>query len=174
MMSLWKRTTKRLMHVATYTWYGWNQGSNSYTSSRWNPQKNIYNISTKTSRVKIQIYIQRSKSYIKQNSFQVRTRIQMGLRGLKITMASITLPRPSRKGNLANVVASMYLSSNLLRRKSETSSSKYEVLSKTSRRIKHSQQVAFVREVRRQARETQKDVSCMVGLSGSEQALKNL
>jgi hypothetical protein len=29
----------------------------------------------------------------------------MGLRGLKITMASITLPRPSRKGNLANVVA---------------------------------------------------------------------
>jgi hypothetical protein len=32
----------------------------------------------------------------------------MGLRGLKITMAFITLPRPSRKGNLANVVASMY------------------------------------------------------------------
>jgi hypothetical protein len=29
----------------------------------------------------------------------------MGLRGLKITMASITLPRPSRKGNLSNVVA---------------------------------------------------------------------
>jgi hypothetical protein len=29
----------------------------------------------------------------------------MGLRGLKITMASTTLPRPSRKGNLANVVA---------------------------------------------------------------------
>jgi hypothetical protein len=29
----------------------------------------------------------------------------MGLRGLKITMASITLPRPSRKGNLANVGA---------------------------------------------------------------------
>jgi hypothetical protein len=98
----------------------------------------------------------------------------MGLRGLKITMASITLPRPSRKGNLANVVASMYLSSNLLWRISETSSNKYEVLSKTSRRIKHSQQVTFVHEVRRQARETQKDVSCMVGLSGSEQALKNL
>jgi hypothetical protein len=50
-------------------------------------------------------------------------------------MASITLPRPSRKGNLANVVASMYLSSNLLRRKSETSSNKYEVLNKTSRYI---------------------------------------
>jgi hypothetical protein len=29
----------------------------------------------------------------------------MGLRGLKITMTSITLPRPSQKGNLANVVA---------------------------------------------------------------------
>jgi hypothetical protein len=99
---------------------------------------------------------------------------KMGLRGLKITMASITLPRPSRKGNLANIVASMYLSSNLLRQKSEMSSNKYEVLSKTSRRIKRSQQAAFVREVCRQARETQKDVSCMVGLSGGEQALKNL
>jgi hypothetical protein len=98
----------------------------------------------------------------------------MGLRGLKITMASITLPRPRWKGNLANVVASMYLSSNLLRQKSETSSNKYEVLSKTSRRIKRSQQVAFVCEVRRQAQETQKDVHCMMGLSGSEQALKNL
>jgi hypothetical protein len=31
----------------------------------------------------------------------------MGLRGLKITMAYITLPRPSRKGNLANVAASI-------------------------------------------------------------------
>jgi hypothetical protein len=58
--------------------------------------------------------------------------------------------------------------------KSETSSNKYEVLSKTSRRIKHSQQAVFVCEVRRQARETQKDVGCMVGLSDSEQALKNL
>jgi hypothetical protein len=29
----------------------------------------------------------------------------MGLRGLKITMASKTLPRPCRKGNLANVIA---------------------------------------------------------------------
>jgi hypothetical protein len=54
------------------------------------------------------------------------------------------------------------------------SSNKYEVLSKTSRHIKRSQQAAFVCEVRRQARETQKDVGCMVGLSGSEQALKNL
>jgi hypothetical protein len=87
-------------------------------------------------------------------------------------IASITLPRSSRKGNLANVVASMYLSSNLLQRKSKTSSNKYKVLSKTSRRIKPSQQAAFVREVRRQARETQKNVSYMVGLSGSEQALK--
>jgi hypothetical protein len=39
------------------------------------------------------------------NSIRVRTRIQMGLRGLKIMMASITLPRLRRKGNLANVVA---------------------------------------------------------------------
>jgi hypothetical protein len=29
----------------------------------------------------------------------------MGLRGLKITMSSLTLPRPSQKGNLANIVA---------------------------------------------------------------------
>jgi hypothetical protein len=89
-------------------------------------------------------------------------------------MASITLPGPSWKGNLANVVASMYLSLNLLRQKSVTSNNKYEVLRKTSRHIKHSQQAAFVHEVRRQARETQKDIGCMVGLSGSEQALKNL
>jgi hypothetical protein len=89
-------------------------------------------------------------------------------------MASITLPRPSQKGNLANVVASVYLSSHMLRQKSETSNNKYKVLSKTSRCIKCSQQAAFVREVRRQARETQKDVGYMVGLSGSEQALKNL
>jgi hypothetical protein len=41
MMSLWKRTTKRLVHVGTCTRCGWNQGSNSYTSSRWNPQKNM-------------------------------------------------------------------------------------------------------------------------------------
>jgi hypothetical protein len=41
-------------------------------------------IITKTPRVKIQIYIQRSKSYIKQNTIRVWIRIQMGLRGLKI------------------------------------------------------------------------------------------
>jgi hypothetical protein len=98
----------------------------------------------------------------------------MGLRGLKIRMTSITLLRPSQKGDIANVVASMYLSSNILRRISEMSINKYEVLSKTSRRIKHSQQTVFVRGVHRQARETQKDVGCMVGLSSSEQALKNL
>jgi hypothetical protein len=78
----------------------------------------------------------------------------MGLRGLKITMASCLQTYSDEK--------------------SEMSSNKYEVLSKTLRRIKRSQQAAFVREVRRQAQETQKDVSCMVGLSGSEQALKNL
>jgi hypothetical protein len=59
----------------------------------------------------------------------------MGLRGLKINDDVHDPAQASRKGNLANVVASMYLSSNLLRRKSETSSNKYEVLSKTSRRI---------------------------------------
>jgi hypothetical protein len=52
----------------------------------------------------IQIYIQRSKSYIKQNSIRVRIRIQMGLRGLKIKDGVQTLPRPSQKGNLANVI----------------------------------------------------------------------
>jgi hypothetical protein len=36
----------------------------------------------------------------------------MGLRGLKITMASITLPKPSRKGNLANVVAPIPVNKN--------------------------------------------------------------
>jgi hypothetical protein len=44
-----------------------------------------YIITTKTPRVKISKYtIKRSKSYIKQNSIRVQTRIQMGLRGLKI------------------------------------------------------------------------------------------
>jgi hypothetical protein len=138
------------------------------------PTKDIYNIIAKTPTSQESKYIQRSKSYITQNSIWVRTRIQMDLRGLKIMMASITLPRPSQKGDLANVVTSMYLSSNLLRRISETSINKYEVLSKTSRRIKRSQQTVFVRGVYRQARETQKDVGCIVGLSGSEQALKNL
>jgi hypothetical protein len=33
----------------------------------------------------------------------------MGLRGLKITIASTTLPRPSRKGNLANIVAPIHV-----------------------------------------------------------------
>jgi hypothetical protein len=33
MMSLWKRTSKPLVHIATCTWCGWNQGSNSYKSS---------------------------------------------------------------------------------------------------------------------------------------------
>jgi hypothetical protein len=113
-MSLWKRTTKQNMHVTTYTLCGWNQGSN-IAQVHDGTHKRIYNDKDSTSQEFK--YIQRSKSYIKQNSIRVRTRIQMGLRGLKITMASITLPRPSRKGNLANVVTSMYLSSNLLRRK---------------------------------------------------------
>jgi hypothetical protein len=109
--------TKQNMHITTYTLCGWNQGSN-ITQVHDGTHKRIYN--NKDSN------IQRSKSYIKQNSIRVRTRIQMGRRGLKITMASITLPRPRRKGNLANIVASMYMSSNLLWRKSETSSNKYK------------------------------------------------
>jgi hypothetical protein len=36
----------------------------------------------------------------------------MGLRGQKIMMASITLPRPSQKGNLANVVAPILVNKN--------------------------------------------------------------
>src|SRR6266699_2379380 len=36
-------------------------------------------------------------------------KMQMGLRGLKINEDAITLPRPSRKGNLANVGTSTYL-----------------------------------------------------------------
>jgi hypothetical protein len=70
------------------------------------PTKKKYNITAKTPRVKISKYtIQRSKSYIKPNSIRVRTRIQMGLRGLKINDGVQTLPRLSRKGNLANIVA---------------------------------------------------------------------
>jgi hypothetical protein len=71
------------MHVATYILCGWNQDSNIAQVHN-GTHKIIYNITTKTPRVKIQIYIQRSKSYIKQNSIRVWTRIQMGLRGLKI------------------------------------------------------------------------------------------
>ena len=40
----------------------------------------------------------------KQNSIQVRTRVQIRLRVLKITNGVHPLPRPSRKGNLANIV----------------------------------------------------------------------
>jgi hypothetical protein len=113
-LSLWKRTTKQNMHVSTYTLCGWNQDSN-VTQVHDGTHKRIYN-NHEDSTSQESKYIQRFKSYLKQNSIRVQTRIQMGLRGLKITMASITLPRPSRKGNLANVVASMYLSSNLLQR----------------------------------------------------------
>jgi hypothetical protein len=47
--------------------------------------KTIYNTTTKTPTSQESKYtIQRSKSYIKQNSIRLRTRMQMGLRGLKI------------------------------------------------------------------------------------------
>jgi hypothetical protein len=74
-----------------------------------------YNITVKTQTSQEYKYIEKIQIIHKANSIRVRTRIQMGLRGLKITMASITLPRSSQKGNLANVVTPMYLSSNLLR-----------------------------------------------------------
>jgi hypothetical protein len=148
-MSLWKRPPSE-MCMSQHTHYAGGIKIVTLHKFTMEPTKEYINKDSTSQESK---YIQRSKSYIKQNR---------------------TLPRPSRKGNLANVVASMYLSSNLLRRISETSSNKYEVLSKTLKHIKRSQQVAFVREVRRQARETQNDVSYMVGLSGSEQALKDL
>jgi hypothetical protein len=84
MMSLWKRTTKRLVHVVACTRCGWIQVA-TVTQVHDGTHKRIYNITTKTPRVKISKYtIQRSKSYIKKNSIRVRTRIQMGLRGQKI------------------------------------------------------------------------------------------
>jgi hypothetical protein len=60
-----------------------------------------YIITTKTPRVKNP----NIHTKIKQNSVQVQTRIQMGLRSLKINDGIQTLPRPSQKGNLANIVA---------------------------------------------------------------------
>jgi hypothetical protein len=57
--------TRHNVHIENIHIMRVESSSNSYTSSRWNPQKNI--ITTKTPRVQnIQIYIQRSKSYIKQ------------------------------------------------------------------------------------------------------------
>jgi hypothetical protein len=81
-MSLWKRPPSK-MCMSQHTHYA--GGIKVVTLHRltMEPTK-IYNITAKTPRVKIQIYIQRSKSYIKQNSIRVRTRVQMGLRGLKI------------------------------------------------------------------------------------------
>jgi hypothetical protein len=68
--------------------------------------KRKYNITTKTpTSQEYQIYNTKIQIIHKTNSIRVRTRIQMGLRGLKINDGVQTLPRPSRKGNLANVVA---------------------------------------------------------------------
>jgi hypothetical protein len=104
-MSLWKRTTKRLVHVAACTWCGWNRVA-TVTQVHDGTHKRIYNRTMKTPTSQEYKYtIQRSKSYKKQIASQYGQRIQMALRGLKITMASMTLPRPSWKGNLTNVVA---------------------------------------------------------------------
>jgi hypothetical protein len=48
------------------------------------PTKEYNNTTAKTPTSQEYKYIQRSKSYIKQNSIRVWTRIQMGLRGLQI------------------------------------------------------------------------------------------
>jgi hypothetical protein len=70
------------------------------------PTKRIYNITMKTpTSQKMQIYNTKIQIIHKANSIQVRTRIQMGLRGLKINDGVQTLPRPCQKGNLANVIA---------------------------------------------------------------------
>jgi hypothetical protein len=55
MMSLWKCTTKRLVHVATCTRCRWNQGSN-ITQVHDGTHKRIYNITAKTPWVKISKY----------------------------------------------------------------------------------------------------------------------
>jgi hypothetical protein len=81
-MSLWKRTTKQNMHVATYTLCGWNQDSN-IAQVHDGTHKRIYNNHNDSTSQESK-YIPRFKSYIKQNSIRVRIRIQMGLRGLKI------------------------------------------------------------------------------------------
>jgi hypothetical protein len=64
-----------------------------------------YIITKKTPRVKNPNIHTKIQIIHKANSIRVRTRIQMSLRGLKINDGVQTLPRPSRKGNLANVGA---------------------------------------------------------------------
>jgi hypothetical protein len=62
--------------------------------------KRIYNNHEDSTSQESKYTIQRSKSYKKTNSIRVRTRIQMGLRGLKITMASKPCPGQARRVTL--------------------------------------------------------------------------
>jgi hypothetical protein len=55
MISLWKRTTKRLVHVAACTWCGWNRVA-TVTQVHDGTHIRIYNITTKTPWVKISKY----------------------------------------------------------------------------------------------------------------------
>ena len=65
-------------------------------------QKNIYTTTTPTSQ-DTRIQYKDPNNSGKQNSIRVWTRVQIGLRVLKIPNGVHTLPRPTRKGNLANV-----------------------------------------------------------------------
>jgi hypothetical protein len=104
-MSLWIRTTKRLVHMQHARDAGGIKVA-TVTQVLDGTHKRIYNI-TKTPRVKNPNIHTKIQIIHKANSIRVRTKIQMGLRGLKINDGVQTLPRPSRKGNLANVVASI-------------------------------------------------------------------
>jgi hypothetical protein len=74
--------------------------------------KRIYNKSQRLHESRIQIYNTKIQIIHKANNIRVPTRIQMGLRGLKINDGVQTLLRPSRKGNLANVVAAKPVNKN--------------------------------------------------------------
>jgi hypothetical protein len=82
MMSLWKRTTKRLVHMQHARDAG---GIKVVTLHKFTmePTKEYNNHEDSTSQ-NIQIYNTKIQIIHKANSIRVRTRIQMGLRGLKI------------------------------------------------------------------------------------------
>jgi hypothetical protein len=82
-MTLWKRTTKRLVHVQHARDAGGIKVA-TVTPVHDGTHKRI-NTTTKTPRVKISKYNTKIQIiHNKANSIRVRTRVQMGLRGLKI------------------------------------------------------------------------------------------
>jgi hypothetical protein len=96
-----KAPTRHRVHVETYTWCGW---SSNITRVHDRSTKNIY-IQERLQRAKIQKdTIQRSKY----NESEIASEYGQEYKWTKSPednqVASITLPRPSRKGNLANVV----------------------------------------------------------------------